>query len=106
NLLGGEQAARDFRELKVAQGAQAGYSDVHAMIVAGFRQPVVSLFYIIAIGLLSIHLSHGASAMFQSLGIEEGRWRQRLEKGARIFAVLIFIGYASIPAAVYLRLVE
>jgi succinate dehydrogenase / fumarate reductase cytochrome b subunit len=106
NLIGGENAAKDFRQLVVEQGAQKGFNDVHAMMVAGFRQPIVTLFYIVAVGLLCVHLSHGTSAMFQSLGLQEGVWRTRLEKGAKVFAALIFIGYSSIPVAVFLRLVE
>ncbi len=103
NLLGGGQ---DFRQFFVTEGEQAGYRDVHAMLVAGFRQPIVSLFYIIAVGLLCVHLSHGASSMFQSLGMQEGAWRRRLEVGATVLAILIFAGYASIPAAVLLRIVQ
>ncbi len=106
NLLPGTDAAKDFGRLVVAAGPQAGYPDVHAMLVAGFQQPVVSLFYLIAIGLLCLHLSHGMEAMFQSLGVEEGIWRHRLEKGAQILAIALFAGYASIPVAVYLHIVE
>jgi len=106
NLLPSGNAAKDFNQLVVTSGAQSGYRDVHAMLIAGFQQPIVSLFYIIAIGLLCLHLSHGMSAMFQSLGVEEGIWRTRLEKGAQVLAVALFAGYASIPVAVYLRIVQ
>jgi succinate dehydrogenase / fumarate reductase, cytochrome b subunit len=76
------------------------------MLIAGFQQPIVSLFYLIAIGLLCLHLSHGMTAMFQSLGVQEGVWRTRLEKGAQVLAIALFAGYASIPIAVYLRIVQ
>lgn len=94
----------DFRRLEVASGPQRGYRDVHAMMVAGFSNPWVSAFYLAGVGLLCLHLSHGVSAMFQSLGVGEGVWRRRLEGSARMLAVLLFAGYASIPAAVFLRL--
>lgn len=74
--------------------------NVYAMMVLGFSNPFVSLFYILGVGLLCLHLSHGASAMFQSLGLKNEGYRGFLDKGARIVALLIFIGYALIPIAV------
>jgi succinate dehydrogenase / fumarate reductase cytochrome b subunit len=106
NLLSSTDRAKDFGSLVVLNGPQKGYADVHQMLVAGFKQPVVSLAYIVAVGLLCLHLSHGASSMFQSLGLEEGIWRRRLDSGARWLAVLIFLGYAAIPIAVFLRIVQ
>ncbi len=97
---------RDFGTLLVTSGPQAGYKDVHQMLVIGFSQPLVSLFYLVAIALLCLHLSHGMSSMFQSLGLQEGAWRRRLEAAAKGLAVLLFAGYASIPLAVFLRIVQ
>src|SRR5258705_10122595 len=42
--------------------------DIFKMMVVGFRNPLVSGFYLVAMALLCLHLSHGVSAMFQSLG--------------------------------------
>lgn len=97
---------KSFADLVVKGGPQDGFKDVHQMLVIGFSQPLVSLFYLVAIGLLCVHLSHGTSAMFQSLGMQEGIWRQRLEAGAKVVSVALFLGYASIPLAVLLRLVQ
>jgi hypothetical protein len=38
--------------------------------------------------------------MFQSLGLKNEGYRPMLDKAARWVAVLIFLGYMSIPAAV------
>jgi succinate dehydrogenase / fumarate reductase cytochrome b subunit len=73
--------------------------DVYKMLILGFQKPAVSLFYLIAVGLLSLHLSHGLSAMFQSLGITRFS-REGRDRFARIVGLLIFLGYASIPLAV------
>lgn len=82
-----------------------GRHDVYAMMVLGFRQPLVSGFYIIAMALLCTHLSHGVYAMFQSLGLKVG-WCPCLPKClAKWGSILIFLGYVSIPLAVLLRLV-
>jgi succinate dehydrogenase / fumarate reductase cytochrome b subunit len=92
---------RDFGRLIDAQQRH----DVYAMMVFGFRQPWVCLFYITAMGLLCLHLSHGAYAMFQSLGATTGCCPGLPRCLAKWGAILIFAGYASIPLAIWLGLV-
>ena len=74
--------------------------NVYRMMVTGFQQPLVSLFYIVAMGLLCLHLSHGVSAMFQSLGLKNKTWEPVIKRFACGVALVIFAGYASIPVAV------
>jgi succinate dehydrogenase / fumarate reductase cytochrome b subunit len=52
--------------------------------------------------LLCLHLGHGASAMFQSLGWKKNYYQRWLDQGAKLAAILIFAGYVSIPIAVKL----
>jgi succinate dehydrogenase / fumarate reductase cytochrome b subunit len=91
----------DFVSLHDEQGRH----DVYAMMVLGFRQPLVSLFYIVAMALLCLHLSHGVYAMFQSLGIKVGFCPCLPKCLAKWGSILIFLGYVSIPIAVLLRLI-
>jgi succinate dehydrogenase / fumarate reductase cytochrome b subunit len=74
--------------------------DIYKMMVVGFNNGWVSAFYILGIGLLCLHLSHGASSMFQSMGWKNEAYRRVLDKLAVIAAVLIFLGYVSIPIAI------
>ena len=76
-----------------------GRMDVYTMVIMGFSNTLVSIFYIIAVGLLSYHLSHGVASMFQSLGLNTEKWQERLHKIAWILTVILFLGYASIPLA-------
>lgn len=89
-------AGVDFHDLADEQGRH----DIYEMLVIGFRVPIVALFYLLAVGLLSVHLSHGVMAMFQSLGLRTQGWADVISRGAKLFAILIFVGYASIPLAV------
>src|SRR5579862_3326539 len=74
--------------------------DVHHNVIAGFQNPWVSGFYILAMILLCMHLFHGLWSMFQSLGIDHPRYTPMLKKGAAIVAILIAVGNCSIPLAV------
>ena len=74
--------------------------DIYSMIILGFSNPLVSVFYLVAIGLLCLHLSHGVGAMFQSLGLKNHTYGPVIDKAAKFVALAIFLGYASIPIAV------
>jgi succinate dehydrogenase cytochrome b subunit len=74
--------------------------DIFKMMVVGFSNPLVSGFYVLGLALLCLHLSHGASSMFQSLGWKNEAYRPFLDRAAHVVAWLIFLGYTSIPVAV------
>ena len=74
--------------------------DVYAMMVVGFSKPIVSLFYLLAVGLLCMHLTHGVASMFQSVGLRNQIWRQRLGAVAMAYGWIVFLGFASIPISV------
>jgi succinate dehydrogenase / fumarate reductase cytochrome b subunit len=78
----------------------AGKADVYSMVIIGFQNYLVSAFYIIAVGLLCYHLSHGIASMFQSIGWTGPASLERLDKMATIVAILLWLGYISIPMSV------
>ena len=92
----------EFRDLHDANG----WHDIYRMMVLGFSNYWVSGFYVLGIGLLCLHLSHGASAMFQSLGFKNEAYTCAIDGSAKIAAVIIFLGYISIPLAVLAGVVK
>jgi succinate dehydrogenase / fumarate reductase, cytochrome b subunit len=76
--------------------------DVFKMMVVGFSNPGVSIFYIIAMALLALHLSHGVQAMFASLGWKNRSYGVLINAAAKATAIFIFVGYVSIPIAIWL----
>lgn len=83
-----------------------GHYDVFSMMVYGFQNVYVSAFYIVGLFLLTLHLTHGSSSFFQSLGFNNQRMTPKLAIGGRVFAWLLFIGYTSIPLAVLAGLIK
>jgi succinate dehydrogenase / fumarate reductase cytochrome b subunit len=83
-----------------------GRVDVYTMVVEGFSNPWISGFYIISVGLLCWHMSHGISSMFQSLGLRNARSAFLLDKAALGISFIIFTGMVAVPAAVLLQLVK
>jgi succinate dehydrogenase / fumarate reductase cytochrome b subunit len=80
----------------------AGRHDVFRMIVAGFSNPLVSAFYILSLGLLAFHLSHGIASLFQTLGLSNRRLQPVFTVAGRAIAWALFAGFASIPVSVLL----
>lgn len=76
--------------------------DVYRMVILGFRDPLIAGVYIFAQLLLGLHLSHGASAMFQTLGLTIPKYRKGLFMVGPIAATIIVIGNVSIPAIILL----
>lgn len=104
-LLPGINGVGDFRELKTTLPGGDQGRDVYAMVVLGFQVWWVALFYLVAQAMLFVHLSHGLASMFQSLGFRNHVWWPRIECFAKVASTAIFIGYALIPIAIYLRVV-
>jgi len=74
--------------------------DVYSMVIRGFQNPLVAIFYIIAIGLLTLHLLHGAESLFQTLGWRNERWGKGLRRVVALCCALYFLGNLAIPGAV------
>ncbi len=87
-------------------GKGAVVHDVHSMMVLGFQKPLVSLFYIVAVTLLGIHLWHGFESAFQSLGLRTSTWGCFLRAVTRLFAVVYILGSIAIPASVLAGVVK
>jgi succinate dehydrogenase / fumarate reductase cytochrome b subunit len=80
--------------------------DVYSMVVLGFQNVPISLFYIAALTLLAFHLSHGIGSLFQTFGITNKKLRPVFEKGGMAIAWLLWLGYVSLPVSVLLGLVK
>ncbi len=79
---------------------EKGRHDTYRMMVEGFQNPIATAFYVLGVGLLCLHLSHGFASVLQTFGMTSRAVLGWLSGGARMLAVLIFAGYISIPGAV------
>jgi len=80
--------------------------DVRSMMIRGFSNPLVSVFYIVAIGLLSLHLLHGGESLFQTLGWRNHRWERGLRAVVTVLCAAYFLGNLAIPGSVLLGMLK
>lgn len=71
--------------------------DVYGMVIAGFKNPLVVLFYILSISLLCSHLSHGIASIFQTLGLRSEKTRVPIRTVGLAVSVILWLGFLSIP---------
>ncbi|MCB1230470.1 MAG: succinate dehydrogenase cytochrome b subunit [Verrucomicrobiae bacterium] len=74
--------------------------DVYAMVIKGFQNPLVVLFYIVGITLLCSHLSHGIASIFQTLGLRSRKSSGFEHKLGLAISIALWAGFLSIPLAV------
>ncbi|MFN0072638.1 MAG: succinate dehydrogenase cytochrome b subunit [Chloroflexota bacterium] len=80
--------------------------DVYSNMVLGFRNPIVSGFYMLAMVALAFHIQHGVWSLFQTLGVRNGSNDSFFRGFATLFAVVIAVGNISIPLSILLGIVK
>jgi succinate dehydrogenase / fumarate reductase cytochrome b subunit len=85
---------------------ELGQHDVYAGMVTAFRNPAIAGFYIFAMGLLCMHLSHGVASFFRSLGLMDHRYRKLSEQFAVVAALVVFLGFVSVPLGIIAGVIQ
>jgi succinate dehydrogenase / fumarate reductase cytochrome b subunit len=87
---------------------RGGGAEPYDKVVADFAPShwYVTVFYVIAVIMVGLHLRHGIWSAFQTLGLG----RQRRQRGLRLFAdtvaALLVIGFVSVPVMVTIGVVS
>lgn len=76
------------------------HESVYHNVVTGLSAWFVSVFYILAMGGLCLHLDHGIWSMLETLGFNNARLSRELRLLSRIVALLVFLGFIAVPIAV------
>lgn len=70
---------------------------MYNITVTAFSDPLYSLFYVVAVGLLGFHLRHGFQSAFQTFGIKHKKYAPLIEGVGAIFWLIIPLCFAFIP---------
>jgi succinate dehydrogenase / fumarate reductase cytochrome b subunit len=79
---------------------QFQHLSVYHNVVAGFSVWYVALSYVMAMACLSLHLDHGIWSMLQTLGWTNARTTRALQALSRGLALVVFVGFISVPVFV------
>ena len=78
----------------------ANSKDPHGMVILAFQNPLVVIFYVIAMTCLCSHLSHGVASIFQTLGLRTRKNAMLIDYSAKAYTYVIYLGFISIPIAI------
>jgi succinate dehydrogenase / fumarate reductase cytochrome b subunit len=75
----------------------------YAVVVDWFQHLWYVVVYVIAVLLLGFHLNHGFQSAFQTFGWNHKKYFPLIEKVGTIYAIIMAVGFASIPIYFYLN---
>ena len=82
------------------------HGDVYGNVIAAFRTPWVTAFYVVAMLFLLLHLFHGAWSSGRTLGFEKPSPEPLQRRVATVIAVVVWLGFSVIPVAVLLGVIR
>lgn len=76
--------------------------DLHRLTLEIFQSPVYTVFYVVSMGLVFLHLRHGVSSAFQSLGVNHPSYNRFITAFGLFVAIALGLGFAFIPVWAFL----
>ncbi len=71
--------------------------NIFQIAVAVFSQPVYLVIYLVSMIILGFHVRHGLWSAFQTVGANHPKYMPFIEKLSIVFAVIVAIGFGSLP---------
>ena len=78
-----------------------GMRDLSRLVHEVYREPLHVVFYVLSMIVVGLHLSHGLSSAFQSMGIEHPRYNGLIRGTGLAVAIVMGLGFALIPVVIY-----
>ena len=75
--------------------------DLHRLVIEVFHQPGYVVWYVVALIALGMHLAHGVSSLFQTLGVNHPKYNTPIKIFGRFYAFVVLAGFLSQPIYVY-----
>jgi succinate dehydrogenase / fumarate reductase cytochrome b subunit len=79
-----------------------GMRDLSRLVHEVYAEPLHVAFYVLSMVVVGLHLSHGLSSAFQSMGLEHPRYNGLIRGAGLAIAIAMGLGFVLIPAVIYL----
>ncbi len=70
---------------------------MYDLVAQAFANPIYAIFYVVSMVLLGLHLAHGFSSAFQTLGLRHKSYFWLIRLVGLIFSIVVPAGFASMP---------
>ncbi|SHO63415.1 succinate dehydrogenase cytochrome b subunit [Algoriphagus zhangzhouensis] len=88
-------------DLPVVEYDGESYKDLFSIVTFAFQNELIVAGYVIAMGFLAFHLSHGFASAFQTLGLNHVKYSPAIAAVGKIYAVVVPILFALMPLYIY-----
>jgi len=75
--------------------------DLFKLVVEVFQEPGFVVWYIIALLILGVHLSHGVSSTVQTFGLHHPRYQKAIHRFGALYALIVSLGFISQPVYIF-----
>ena len=77
--------------------------DLYLITTSAFANPIYTLFYVLSMLALALHLKHGVESAVQTIGLKLPNYEKSLKYIGSFIAVVIPVTFASIPIYLYIK---
>lgn len=84
-------------EMITYPGMDYEVKDLYKIVQATFQNVFFVIFYVIAMAVVGLHLSHGFQSAFQTLGLNHKKYTPFIKGLGTAYSVLVPLGFAIIP---------
>ncbi|AMQ57982.1 succinate dehydrogenase cytochrome b subunit [Algoriphagus sanaruensis] len=99
--LQGFWAKMHFAEMPIVTIGGEEYKDLFTIVQAAFQQEWLVALYVIAMGFLGFHLSHGFASAFQTLGLNHKKYSPAIKAIGNFYCIVVPALFASMPLYIY-----
>jgi succinate dehydrogenase / fumarate reductase cytochrome b subunit len=77
------------------------YKNLFEIVTFAFQNELLVAGYVIAMGFLSFHLSHGFASAFQTLGLNHKKYSPAIKAIGQVYCIVVPVLFASMPLYIY-----
>lgn len=92
-----------FGEVPMVTYEEGEFKDVYAIVSAAYSNLLYVAFYVVSMGFLAFHLSHGFASAFQTLGLNHKKYSPIIKKVGLGFSIIVPLLFALIPIVMYFQ---
>jgi len=80
-----------------------GNRDLYSVVSAAYEQLWYVALYVVSMFFLAMHLSHGFSSAFQTLGLNHQKYTPLIKGAGKAFSIIVSLLYAMMPIWMYIK---
>ena len=78
--------------------------DLFKLLQEVFQSPLYAAWYVVAVVVLGLHLSHGFASSIKTLGFNHPRFNSTIEKMGKFYACIVVVGFVAQPLYIFFLL--